>query len=606
MKNKIIIFLLIIFALGFGLRMAYLSDLMAGKVFPVLEGSDSSAYYSWGKDIAYGDLVGCRAFMKWPLYAYCLGGWLKVFGINLASVFYLQFFLGALNCVLVFFIARKFFNTAVSCIAAFLCLSYGLFVFYDGLIMYTNLSLFLNSLFFLYLLKVKDNPVGRRMFFCGIFLGICAITQASVLLFGVCAVIWILFQAEAQKGLLIKRFLIFLFGLSIIVGVTTLRNYLAEKDFVPIAGNLGFNFYSGNNPQSAGTFFFPSNITPNQEDMFRDSRIIAEAVSNRQLKTSQVSAFWLNKTIEYARNQPVEFILKFFKKFLLVFDSKEYVHDVEYGLISLKSGVLNIMLKDLKVIMPFAFIGLFLGIKNFKKNSLLYLYIATFAFSISIFFVTARYRLMLAPVFMIFAAVGIEKFIDFFRQRQWRGLKFLAVIWIAVFAVLNYSRIFALPARQGENSPLFEALMVNALNYENNAQYSDAISELEQAHQLEPYNRRAISRKALVYFKLGKLDAAVKGYQEVLKISPLSFGAYYNLGLIYNQQMRFKEAQEMLLRAVSFDPIDYRSHFELGMAYAATNDKLKAKEEFNLALKYINRWRKVDIEMIKKEIAALE
>ncbi|MCX5712823.1 MAG: tetratricopeptide repeat protein [Candidatus Omnitrophica bacterium] len=605
LTSKTIIFLLVVFAIAFGLRLVYLTDLMAAKIFPVLENSDSSAYYNWAKDVAAGDIIGFRAFMKWPLYAYFLGAWFKAFGSNLTNIFFLQFFLGALNCVLVFFIARKFFNPLVSCIAALLCLSYGIFIFFDGLIMYTSLSLVLNSLFLLYLFKVIEKPNAKKLFFCGLFLGACVITQASILLFGLCAVLWIIFQTARDNKALISKILIFFCGLLIVIAATTLRNYLAEKDLVPIAGNMGFNFYVGNNPQSTGTFFSPDDITLNQEDMFRDSRIIAEALSGRRLKTSEVSSLWLHRSLDYAAKKPIEFLSKTLKKFLLVFSPKEYMHDIEYKLVSLKPGVLNVTLKDLRFIMPFVFIGLFMGFMDFKKNFILYLYTAAFSFSIALFFVTARYRLALVPVFMIFAAVAIERFISLLKALELRSLRLLVVVWIAIFVVLNYSGLFALPVKSGANSAIFEAHMFNALKDENNSEYSAALSELEQAHKLEPYNRRAISRQGVIYFKLGKLDLAVEQYQDALKVSPLSVDAYYNLGFIYNQQMRFNQAKEMLLKAVSLDPVDFRAHFELGRAYTGVNYKDAARQEYGLALKYINRWRKVDIEIINKELAVL-
>jgi predicted negative regulator of RcsB-dependent stress response len=471
--------------------------------------------------------------------------------------------------------------------------------------MYTNLSLALNLLFLLYLLGISDRPDGAKLFFCGIFLGICVITQGSILLFGVIAVAWIISRSTKDRPLLVKRMLVFLSGLLIVIAATTLRNHLSENDFVPVAGNLGFNFYSGNNPQSTGTFFSPENITLNQEDMFRDSRIIAEAAEGKKLKTSRASAFWMRKSMDYAYHNPLDFSRKFIKKIFLLFSPKEYVHDIEYNLISLRSVALKIMFKDMKYIMPFVLIGLFIGIKELKKNALLYLYIVTFVFSIAVFFVTARYRLMLVPVFMIFAAVAIDRFICYFRSRQWRSLKILCVIWIGVFIVLNYTNLFALPIKTGANTAAFEYHMVNALTHEKNNDYSPALLELEQASRLEPYNRRAISRQGLIYFKLGKLDMAVKCYQMAIKASPLSVDAYFNLGLIYNQQARFAEAKEMLFKAISLDPYDFKAHFELGRAFAAANDKKMAKDEFDLALKYINRWRKLDIEIINRESAAL-
>ena len=76
------IFILIIFVLAIFLRLAYLADYRSTDIYPLLQDSDSQAYYNWGRDIASGDVLGSRAFMKWPLYAYFLAFFIKLSPAN--------------------------------------------------------------------------------------------------------------------------------------------------------------------------------------------------------------------------------------------------------------------------------------------------------------------------------------------------------------------------------------------------------------------------------------------------------------------------------------------------------------------------------------------
>ncbi len=307
-----IFFMLVIFACAVILRILYFNDYHNTGYFPILTNSDSDAYYSWGRDISCGDIWGSRAFMKWPLYAYLLGFLFKIFGHSATLVYSLQFILGAGNCVLTYLIARILFNQKAGLIAGLLCVLYGLFIFYDGLLIYTTFSLFLNSLLLLYFLAIKDSlPAKGNLFLAGIFLGICTALQASILIFGILAVVWIL----ASNRLKVKQFflgLIFFFlGLVLVIGSVTLRNYLVEKDFVLIAGNIGFNFYSGNNTETQGTFFCPKDIGFNQEDMFRDAKITARMDLGRDLKTSEVSKYWFDKAMVFIKREPLNFIKLF-------------------------------------------------------------------------------------------------------------------------------------------------------------------------------------------------------------------------------------------------------------------------------------------------------
>ena len=152
-----VLIILFIFILAISIRMVYLNQYQSTNIYPVLAHSDSYSYYIWAKDIASGVLLGDRAFMKWPLYAYFLGFLFRFVGENISAIYLLQFVLGAISCCLVYMIARVIFNKSIGFVAALLCVFYGLFMFYEGLLIYTSLSLFLNLILFLWILNIKDN-----------------------------------------------------------------------------------------------------------------------------------------------------------------------------------------------------------------------------------------------------------------------------------------------------------------------------------------------------------------------------------------------------------------------------------------------------------------
>ena len=606
-KREILaIFIILILALT--VRAIYFKDYGNTDAYPILSYSDSYSYFLWAKDISSGDILGSSAFMKWPLYAYFLGFLFKLFGSNVALVYALQSMLGAVNCVLVYFIAKIIFNRKVAFLAALFCVWYAVFIFYDSLLIYNSLSLFLNSLLFLFILHIQNHPTKKKLFWAGILLGISTITQASILFFGVLAIAWILRQNRLSFKKLVYNFSYFALGLSIVIGSVILRNYLAERDFVLIAGNTGFNFYSGNNPEADGRFYSPLNIALNQDGMFRDAKLIARATLGRELKTSEVSRFWFDKATAFIKNKPIDYLKLLLRKLGLLFSPEEFFHEVEYHSIADKIGIFKIMFSDLRFILPFAFLGMILNLRNFKKTALLYLILITLSFSIILFFVTTRYRLSMVPFLIIFASYGIFGLWEALRQRHYFKLGGLCLALFLIFALNNYQAFHkSKPGYLEPGSSDFRYHLRESIYYNNEkSDYENAIKEVKIALDMQPNNHYCLLTYGTIYFNMQDFKMAEEKFKEAIRAFPLCVDAYYNLGFLYNIQRRFDAAKNALSEAVSLDPENAEAHFELGKAYKAIGEYKKSGSEFNLALKKINRWRTEERAIIARELADLK
>ncbi|MDP2940863.1 MAG: glycosyltransferase family 39 protein [Candidatus Omnitrophota bacterium] len=582
--------------------MLYIGEFAKTAIYPFLPYSDSYSYFCWAKDIAGGQIWGAAAFMKWPLYAYFLAFLFKLFGANLALIYAFQFILGALNCILVYLIARIIFESRTAFFAGIFCACYGLFIFYEGLLVYSGLSVFLNSLFFLWLLNSNKNFSYSGLFFAGLLLGICTVTQANAAIFGILAVCWVLWSGKQKFRQLAVKFSVFLLGLSMVIGSATLLNYLAEKDFVLLAGNTGFNFYSGNHPQAEGSFFCPKGVTRNQEDMFRDSRIIARAESGRNLKTSGVSRFWFNRAGKNFRENPARHLKLIFKKIALLFSPAEPIHDIEFEFIKDRIGIFRVVFMDLRFILPLAFLGMILAGKNFRQAFLLYLAIVVYALSIVMFFVTARYRLALVPFLAIFSGCAVSRLIDACKERNYFRCGLLGAVLIAFFALLN---IKARDKPVLNPQAAIEYYLIRAAIDEGNADYQSAMRLLQAAYGIEPSNYRVLTRMGVVNYNLHKLKEAEEKFKQVIKLCPFCVDAYYNLGFIYNQEKRFSEARPMLERAISLDPENIPAHFEMAMVYKQEANFAQARKELQFVLWRLSRWRLQDRNAAEEELREL-
>lgn len=596
--KKDILFILIILFSALTLRFLYLIDYSSTKAYPVLQYSDGDFYYGWARDIASGDILGNKVFMKWPLYAYILALLLKISHNSVSMVYGFQFILGSINYILVYFIARAMFNRITAFIAALLCAWYALFIFYDGLMTYSGLSLFLNSLLFLLLLNIQNRPNIKNLFLTGIFLGLCAIAQPNIVIFGVLAAAWILKRERLSLTRATRVFSCFIAGLSVVLGIVFLRNYLVAKDPVLISGNIGVTFYSGNNPDSDGTFRPPFFMSRYLYGMNRDAKIITRQALNREPKASEVSDFWFNKSLDFIKNEPSSYIRLLIKKFIYLFSPREFILDPEYDIIIDKIKVFKIMFLDLRFILPFILLGVFLNVKRFKELMFLYLIVISLSMGIILFFVASRYRIALIPFLMIFASSGIIVVWDALRKRSFLRLAVFALAISILFVLGN--------ARPKENLPNFRYYIARSNYYTVNLDYQNALRFAKLAYAREPNNPEVRFCLASAYYDMKEFSLAEDNFRETTRISPFSVDAYYNLGLLYIRHKRFKEAAEVLNKAIALDSEDALAHFELGRAYKGTGKTKLARDEFNLALNKINSWRTEDREVIKNELSGLD
>ncbi len=608
LDSRDIFFIALILLSALILRAFFFADYQKTEVYPLMDYSDSYYYYVWARDIASGDLMGDKAFMKWPLYAYLVGFIFWLSKNSVLSVYLLQAVLGACNCVLVYLMGRVLFSKAAAIIAGLLAAWYGFFIFYDYSLMYTSVSLFLNSFLFLYMLQIREAGKTKNLFWLGVFSGACAITQAGIVLFCVPAAAWIAWQQRRGLKEAVKKFLFFSLGMGLMIGAVTVKNFAAEKDFVLIAGNLGFNFYSGNSPRATGTFFAPAGVVANQEDMFRDAKIIARTQSGRELKTSGVSRFWLDKSLDFIKKEPLQFAQLLGKKIVYLLSPREFVHDFEYEYIKDKIRVFKVLFMDLGVILPLGVLGMLLGMRRPRDFALLYLALISLSAATVTFFVTTRYRIGLVPFLILFAAFAVCRIGEAFRERKYLAAAALCAAAIILYGLFNYSPPFAASARTNtpDMSSEFHRHLDRAIRYEHAREYREAIRELDIARAIEPDDPRALLRSGIVYFFMNEFGLAEERFKGTIAACPYCFDAYFNLGVMYRRQSRFQEALQMLKKAISLYPEDIGAHFHLGKVYEALGEAGEAEKEFTYCQGKISRWRKGDLGLVADALRSLQ
>jgi len=524
--HKELLLIFSIFLIAFVIRLVYLNQIKSNPLFIPFEGGlDEFLYDAWAKEIAFKDFIGKEIFWGLPLYPYFLGAVYFLFGHDLLIARLIQFAIGAINCVLLYFIGKRIFNKQVGIVASLLLALYSPGIFYEGFLSASFLSIFLNCVIILLILSVHQKPGFVKWLFTGFLIGVSGLAGATIFLF-IPFLIWWIFKAYKQLDLKKKfSYTVAIFiGVFFIIGIITFRNYAVGKDFVPISWHNGITFYTGNNPNSEGTFHLPPSIGRGMKSAMRNSRLEAEKVLQRKLKPSEVSGYWFKQGILFIKNEPSKYCKSLFDKFLLFWNGHEISDVVNMRLfINRFSPLLQLPLFNFSVIMPFAILGMVLTFKSRRRPevSLIYMLVLSHMISVMIYFVNGRYRLPIVPFLMLFSS--------------------FAVVWIIgqIKSGTIYKVVLCIP------------LLIILILFEN---ISLTITGPEAF-----YNNLGIA-----YKKKGMYKEAEKEYKEAIRIKPDYDTPHYNLGLLYRDQGLYTKAIEYFEKALSINPdfIDARDKLE--------------------------------------------
>jgi len=574
-----------IFLVAAAIRIFYLFDYSRTAVFPVVEYSDGHYYSLWARDIAAGDLLGTRVFMKWPLYAYFLGGLSRISGDDLFFVYCVQIIMSACTCMLIYLLGKRLFSRAAGLASVGLYLWYAMPAFFDTLPLYTSLALFLNVLFCYVLTRSRDTLDGNRVFAIGLLGGLCALSQGNSIFFCLPAALLVIFAGPNVTRRKVNLFAGFLAGFVLLIGVVTARNFAVSGDLVPMAGNMGINFYIGNNPDADGLFYSPPDISANQEGMFRDAKAIARFETKRFLSPSQVSAYWFRKGMAFIRANPRTYALLLWKKFCLVFSLKEPLHDLEFPMVLHNIRALRLLIPDLSLILPFGLLGMIMSVRRFKEIGVLYIGVASFSLSLLAFFVTTRYRILYVPFMSLFAGAGIVSIVESARKQMYRVCCAQYLLIITAFFALNFVPKESPARRIFVTVPLVQEQVDKALAAMKQGRIEQALAHAAEARRLQPEHYIGSLMKGYVLYKSGNSARAEESLNMTVHEYPHCVYAHHYLAELYNGKEEFAKAERALRRALFLDDDYALSYYELGKAYKGALRLDKANNAFVTALR---------------------
>lgn len=127
-----------------------------------------------------------------------------------------------------------------------------------------------------------------------------------------------------------------------------------------------------------------------------------------------------------------------------------------------------------------------------------------------------------------------------------------------------------------------------ANNQEKAAEYAAAIEKLaveENARHALARDLRAALRQAEPLLREGKFAEAAVHYEEIIKLLPTFYEAYFALGICYSQTARLDEAEAAFKKYLSFQPLSADGHASLGLLLLQRGRHQEARDELERALK---------------------
>ena len=578
---------IIIFAVALAVRLLHIWQIKASLFFDILLG-DANGYDQWAERLAAGDWVGSEVFYQAPLYPYFLGVIYAIFGHDLLAVRIIQALVGSASCALLGLAGARFFSKPVGMIAGLALALWAPAIFFDGLLQKSVLDVFFVCLALWLIARLVYPPEGghHRVIWLalGATMGALALTRENALVFIGVIVIWILvdvWRAGASapadqrrlKPSLSKGLFPFAAGLLLVLAPVVARNYAVDGGFYLTTSQFGSNFYIGNNPQADGTYASIRFGRGAPEFERTDATAVAEASVGRTLSPSEVSNYWTGRALGFITSEPLAWLRLTGRKILLLVNRTEMLDTESMESYAAWSTPIAIgrWAGHFGLLVPLAVLGLIVTWRDRQRLWILHALTISYALSVVLFYVFARYRYPLVPLLLLFAAAGVSHL-----SHALHSWKIVAIV-IAVAMVANVSLL---------SPTLMQAITENNLGtaLQEHQRYDEAIRHHERAIALVPDYAPAYNNLGAALGATGRVDEAVARYRQALELRPDFPSASYNLANALLAQGDAGASVEQFRRALEISPQSVEAHNNLGIALAARGDAPGAAAAFRAAL----------------------
>ncbi len=590
-------------------RVAYLFDIAANPFFrtPVI---DAEYYHQQAQLLASGGPLPHVPFQMPPLYPMLLSLVYRLFGADLVAAHGLQILFGTATVGLVFALAVRTTTPrfgprpglAAGLVAAGLVATNQSLLYLEGDLLATPLAVFLDTLALWFLVRWAMAPAPRRpaglsldLVGAGLALGLAALALPLVLACVPVFVGWIAWRRRMPAAAAALALLV-----AIPIVPVAIRNHRASSEWVLISANGGINAWMGNNPDWRRT----STLRPGPEWRAMQEMPVREAGI---VPSSERDRWFQRQAVRYWTATPLAALGSIAAKTLLLVHDHDIMRDFDFYYFRAHfSRLLRLPGFGFAWLVALAGVELLVagGMRRWTGREaraaattptagvapLVPLFVASYAFGIVLFFVTARYRAPLVPALAVLGAPAILWAAALVQRRAWRRLVPGIVVFgtILVLAKIDWFGV--------DRVDVAEAEYRVATTAEKQGHYAAAFAQYDAVLKRDPNHALAAARAAFCAQLLGQAQQAVDRYETLLERHPEYAEAAVNLANLASQGGARDAAQHYFEVALAADPFLPQAHASYGSFLLQGGDARGAAAAFGKALAYDPTWELLRID----------
>jgi 4-amino-4-deoxy-L-arabinose transferase-like glycosyltransferase len=400
----------IVFLLALAARVAVAARLPAQIVW-----EDGQRYEGVALSLYHGHGFGSLLLNGYsvPTQALLIAGVYEVFGQSYLALRLVCAVLGALSCLIGYFIARRLFGSSIACLAGVMLALYPYLVYVSALFEYPQVFFILIvALFFLFLLRFQEVQSRADLIIAGNLLGIAILSVPTILLFAPLAAAYVWLTSKAGRWL---RAILFVAALAIPVGSWAVRNYVAYDHLILVNDSSGINFWVANNDtyyQFGKAAVIPYCSEDKSRTKFCDQwtdlndRLLKSDLTETQRHIEGERIAW-QKGLEFVEESPLRFVKFSLQRFLRYWSPIPDAVSSSAGTGGSERNMVAIV--SYTPVLILGIVGIFLTRFQWRQLMPIYGYFLVFMSVYSIFLPVTRYRLPLDFFLVIFAAVAINR-----------------------------------------------------------------------------------------------------------------------------------------------------------------------------------------------------
>lgn len=519
-------------------RVLFAQEFLSSPLAQPFEGGHDRALYH---QAAQGPLWPDGAFEHLPLYPFALRILYGITGVHLSAAAGFGIACDALTTALIFFAALRLgARRWTSAAAALIFALYPLAIVYACLTMPNTLNTLLVAAFLCCASILKPGkPLAWAAL--GLLAGVAALGWAAWLMIVPALLGWWYWTHSAERP---RRSDAAAFALAFLLPLVPVawHNSRAEGSFVLLTTHGGFNFYMGNHERATGHPVRVRDFRMTARDLLDDAHRAAEQESGRTLTRSESSAWWNAQARRFWREQPGAATRLMLRKLLLFWNHVDMddLRMVEQS--RLLTGWFN---RDgWPSFGLIGFVGL-LGLVLARGAGVARVVTVAGMAGIVLYFITARYRLALAPALLVLGALGTTEFIGAWTTRRHRARYAGLALAIALLV------FWPIPQRD-----------VRAIDYYNAALQLQQAGRIAESRELATRGLAIDSTSAPLHhargtalFKEANYEAAARDFAACVERDPAHPQAAYNLALSLTRAGRPCEARDALRAIAALRPL---------------------------------------------------